>query len=32
VERGAWRPQELAFAALVDRFGYRLSPAATAAG
>ena len=27
VERGAWRPQETAFAALVERFGYRLSPA-----
>jgi hypothetical protein len=28
VERGAWRPAETPFAALVERFGYRLSPAA----
>ena len=28
VERGVWKPQEARFAALVDRFGYRLSPAA----
>jgi DUF2946 family protein len=28
VERGVWRPQEARFAALVARFGYRLSPAA----
>ena len=28
VERGAWRPQEAGFEALVARFGYRLSPAA----
>jgi hypothetical protein len=28
VERGTWRPEESTFAALVDRFGYRLSPAA----
>ncbi|HEY2561786.1 MAG TPA: DUF2946 family protein [Caldimonas sp.] len=28
VERGVWRPREIAFAALVERFGYRLSPAA----
>ncbi len=32
VERGAWQPQELALAALVERFGYCLSPAAKAAG
>jgi Protein of unknown function (DUF2946) len=31
VERGAWAPQEVAFAALSQRFGYRLSPAADAA-
>ncbi len=31
VERGAWAPQETAFAALPQRFGYRLSPAADAA-
>jgi hypothetical protein len=30
VERGVWRPQEAAFDALVERFGYRLSPAAAA--
>ncbi|WP_341892276.1 DUF2946 family protein [Variovorax sp. YR752] len=28
VERGAWAPQETRFAALPQRFGYRLSPAA----
>jgi Protein of unknown function (DUF2946) len=28
VERGAWAPQEISFAALPQRFGYRLSPAA----
>jgi hypothetical protein len=28
VERGAWAPQEVASAALPQRFGYRLSPAA----
>jgi hypothetical protein len=28
VERGLWRPEETPFAALVTRFGYRLSPAA----
>jgi hypothetical protein len=28
VERGVWRPTETPFAALVERFGYRLSPAA----
>ncbi|HEX4233525.1 MAG TPA: DUF2946 family protein [Caldimonas sp.] len=28
VERGVWRPREIAFATLVERFGYRLSPAA----
>ncbi|HTJ05920.1 MAG TPA: DUF2946 family protein [Caldimonas sp.] len=28
VERGSWRPREVAFDALVDRFGVRLSPAA----
>jgi Protein of unknown function (DUF2946) len=27
VEHGAWRPQDIAFDALVARFGYRLSPA-----
>lgn len=32
VEGGAWRPQEIAFAALVERFDYCLSPAAKAAG
>jgi Protein of unknown function (DUF2946) len=31
VERGAWAPQEIHFAALPRRFGYRLSPAADAA-
>ncbi len=30
VERGAWQPQEIEFAALVARFGYSLSPAAKA--
>ena len=28
IERGVWRAQELAFEALVERFGIRLSPAA----
>ena len=28
VERGVWRPREIAFDALVERFGVRLSPAA----
>jgi DUF2946 family protein len=28
VERGVWAPQQARFAALVERFGYRLSPAA----
>ena len=28
VERGVWQPREARFAALVERFGYRLSPAA----
>ena len=28
VERGVWQPEETPFAALVERFGYRLSPAA----
>jgi len=27
VARGAWRPADTTFAALVERFGYRLSPA-----
>ena len=31
VEHGAWAPQEIVFAALPQRFGYRLSPAADAA-
>ncbi len=30
VERGVWQPQETPFAALVERFAYRLSPAASA--
>ena len=29
VEHGTWRPREIAFDALVERFGVRLSPAAT---
>jgi len=29
VERGVWRPQEIAFDALVERFAIRLSPAST---
>jgi len=28
VERGVWRPQEIGFDALVERYGVRLSPAA----
>jgi hypothetical protein len=28
IERALWRPQEIAFDALVERFGFRLSPAA----
>ncbi|MEO8836853.1 MAG: DUF2946 family protein [Caldimonas sp.] len=31
VEHGVWMPQAVAFAALVDRFGYCLQPAAAAA-
>ena len=31
VESGAWTPQEEPFAALVERFGYRLEPRASAA-
>ena len=31
VEAGRWRPQELPFAAMPARFGYQLSPGATAA-
>ncbi len=27
VESGAWRPAEIEFAALVERFGFRLRPA-----
>jgi len=29
VERGVWRPQEIAFSVLVERFAIRLSPAST---
>jgi hypothetical protein len=28
IERALWQPQEIAFDALVERFGFRLSPAA----